>query len=54
MVEKDTEQGNSEYLIVHIGSEFPERFETFMEDTKGCSTRGTLISRFHTGWAGHR
>jgi len=31
---KDTDQGNSEYMIIHIGSEFPERFEAFMADTK--------------------
>ena len=31
---KDTEDGESEYLITHIGSEFPERFEEFMEEAR--------------------
>ena len=31
---KDSENDDSEYLIVHIGSEFPKRFETFLEETR--------------------
>jgi len=31
---KDMKDGTSEYLITHIGSEFPERFEAFMEDAR--------------------
>ncbi|WP_251344601.1 hypothetical protein [Haloplanus halophilus] len=31
---RDAKRGNSEYLITHIGSEFPERFEAFMEDAR--------------------
>lgn len=30
---KDTKTSKSEYLIVHIGSEFPQRFEEFMGST---------------------
>jgi hypothetical protein len=48
---KDTEQGNSEYMIVHIGSEFPERFETFMEDTKGWFDSGNADQQV-SHWVG--
>jgi hypothetical protein len=31
---RDTKHGNPEYLLTHIGSEFPRRFETFMEEAQ--------------------
>lgn len=38
---KDTERGDLEYLIVHIGSEFPERFEQFMEEAREWFNSGS-------------